>query len=104
MVQIVITIPVVVHILYNTTAQNISDNQIFSQIDVLNEDFRKLNSDAALVPSIWQSVAADVQLEFCLATKDPYGNPTNGITRTSTSTTAFGTNCNYNSSCCSYTL
>jgi hypothetical protein len=92
--QTVVTIPVVVHIIYNNTAQNISDNQIYSQIDVLNEDFRKLNSDASLVPAIWQSVAADVQIEFCLATKDPDGNPTNGITRTATTTTSFGTNNN----------
>ena len=30
-------IPVVVHVVFNTTAQNISDGQITSQIDVLNE-------------------------------------------------------------------
>src|SRR5688572_13735277 len=41
----VINIPVVVHVVYNTSAQNISDAQIKSQIDVLNEDFRKLNAD-----------------------------------------------------------
>ncbi|MGI8893143.1 MAG: M43 family zinc metalloprotease [Bacteroidia bacterium] len=92
--KIVITIPVVVHILYNNTAQNITDAQIFSQIDVLNEDFRKLNADISLVPSVWQSVAADVEIEFCLATKDPTGNTTNGITRTFTNTTSFGTNNN----------
>src|SRR5688500_4622211 len=44
-VNAVINIPVVVHVLYNTTAQNISTTQIQSQIDVLNEDFRKLNAD-----------------------------------------------------------
>ena len=92
--QIVVTVPVVVHVVYNNSAQNIPDNQIFSQIDVLNEDFRKLNADASLIPAIWQSVAADVEIEFCLATRDPNGNPTNGITRTATSTTSFGTNNN----------
>ena len=40
----VITIPVVVHVVYYNNTENISDNQIFSQIDILNEDFRRLNS------------------------------------------------------------
>ena len=87
-VEGVITIPIVVHVVYNTSAENISDAQIQSQITVLNDDFRRMNSDA---DGTW-SQAADSQIEFCLATVDPSGNPTTGITRTSTSTTAFGTN------------
>jgi hypothetical protein len=54
----------------------------------LNKDFRRLNSDAN---NTWPQ-AADVQVEFCLASIDPAGNSTSGITRTPTSTTAFGTN------------
>ena len=84
----VITIPVVVHIIYNTAQENISDAQIQSQIDVLNEDFRRLNSDA---DNTW-SQAADVQIEFCLATIDESGNATNGITRKSSTRTSWGTN------------
>src|SRR6185436_14748007 len=41
----IVTIPVVVHVVYNTPVQNISDDQIKSQIEVLNEDFRRLNTD-----------------------------------------------------------
>src|SRR5688572_14493454 len=85
----VITIPVVVHVVYNTTAQNISDAQIQSQINVLNKDFRKLNPDVANVPSVWSGLAADAQIEFCLAKRDPNGNATTGITRTQTSKTSF---------------
>jgi hypothetical protein len=85
----VITIPVVVHIVYRTTAQNISDAQVQSQIQVLNEDFRRLNADAVNTPSLFQSVAADAEIQFCLATRDPLGNPTNGITRTQTTKTSF---------------
>ena len=84
----VITIPVVVHVVYNTTAENISTAQILSQIDVLNEDFRRQNADQN---NIW-SQAADSEIAFCMATVDPSGAPTTGITRTSTSVTAFGTN------------
>ncbi|WP_299883954.1 M43 family zinc metalloprotease [uncultured Lacinutrix sp.] len=72
-----IIIPVVVHVLYRNSIENISDVQIESQIDVLNEDFRRNNSDAN---NIWPQ-AIDTRIEFCLTTIDPNGNPTNGITR-----------------------
>ncbi len=88
----IITIPVVVHVLYNTVNQNISDQQIQSQIDVLNKDYRKLNADATNVPSEFSSVIADCEIQFCLAQQDPYGLPTNGITRTATSKTSFSNN------------
>ena len=85
-----VTIPVVVHVVWNTATENISDAQILSQIAVLNADFRKLNSDVSGVPSAF--TAADANIEFCLATVDPNGNVTTGINRVQTSTTAFGTN------------
>jgi len=82
-------IPVVVHVVANTAAQNISDAQIQSQIDVLNRDFRRANPDVASVPAAFQPVIADMQCEFFLANVDPNGNPTNGITRTMTATATF---------------
>ena len=72
-----VTIPVVVHVVYSNAQNNISDSRIFSQIQVLNEDFRRTNSDAINTPSQFQSVVADMSINFCLATKDPDGNPTN---------------------------
>ena len=87
-----VTIPVVVHVVYNTTAENISNSQIQSQITVLNQDFRKLNADAANIPSAFSGLAADANIEFCLATVDPNGNATSGILRVPTSATSFGTN------------
>ena len=84
-----ITIPVVVHVIYKNSSQNISDAQIFSQIDILNEDFRMNNSDASSVPSAFAGVAADCEIEFCLAVRDPNGNVTTGITRTYTTTSSF---------------
>ncbi|CAA0185679.1 GEVED domain-containing protein [Tenacibaculum maritimum] len=84
----IITLPVVVHILYTNSTNNISDAQIQSQLDVLNADFRRTNSDAT---NKW-SQAADTQIEFKLATIDPNGNPTTGITRTAVSTATWGTN------------
>jgi len=88
----VINIPVVVHVVYKTTAQNVSDAMIQAQIDVLNEDFRKLNADAANTPSVFAPLVADCELNFCLAQRDPNGNATTGIERRLTSTTSFSTN------------
>ena len=88
----VYNIPVVVHVLWNTNAENISDAQIQSQIDILNEDFRRLNTDAANTPSSFQSLAADTEIDFCLATTDPNGVASTGITRTQTSETSFSIN------------
>ena len=87
----VITIPTVVHVVYNGSTQNISESQINSQIAVLNADFRQMNSDfSSVVPAAFQSVAADVEFEFCLAQLDPSGNATTGITRTSTTSSEIG--------------
>ncbi len=86
----VVTVPVVVHVLYRNNTGNISLAQIQSQIDVLNEDFRKLNSNFSSTPTPFQSVAADVEIEFCLAQLDPNGNPTNGVTRTQTTVVEIG--------------
>jgi hypothetical protein len=80
----VIKVPVVVHVLYKTSTQNISDEQIKSQIDALNRDFRRMNADTARTPDRFKLLAADVQIEFALATADPKGRATNGIVRKST--------------------
>jgi hypothetical protein len=84
-------IPVVVHVVFNSEEQNISDEQVHSQIDVLNRDFRAGNDDTAIVPDAFSGLIADSRIEFALATTDPDGNPTSGITRTETSTPAFDT-------------
>lgn len=90
--RVVVTIPVVVHVVWNTSAENISDARIQSQIDVLNADFRRLNADAGNTPSYFQGVAADCEINFCMAQRDPNGNATNGIVRRQTTVTSFGTN------------
>jgi hypothetical protein len=86
----VVLIPVVVHIVWNTEVQDISEEQVHSQLQVLNSDFRGLNPDIIDVPLVWQPVTADPRIEFALATIDPDGNPTTGITRTHTEVAAFG--------------
>jgi hypothetical protein len=87
--RVIYTIPTVVHVVYRNATENLSDAQIVSQITALNKDYRKLNPDVAQVPSAWTSLAADVGIEFCLANRDPQGNPTTGITRTSSTQSSF---------------
>ncbi len=84
-----VSIPVVVHVVYNTAVQNISDAQILSQIDALNEDFGKLNADTVNIPNAFKSLVGNMQIEFCLAKRDPSGNTTTGITRTQTNELSF---------------
>ncbi|MDR6786072.1 hypothetical protein ABIE26_004458 [Pedobacter africanus] len=61
-----ITIPVFVHVIYSQSNENISLEQIQSQIDVLNRDFNAINTDFSSIPSVFQSVAADFQMSFVL--------------------------------------
>ncbi|MEQ6121249.1 choice-of-anchor J domain-containing protein [Reichenbachiella sp. MALMAid0571] len=83
--ETIYTIPVVVHIIHQGealgTRSNIPDEQITSQIETLNEDFRRLNADASSTPTEFLPVAADIKIEFVLAKRDPEGLPTNGIVR-----------------------
>jgi len=85
----VTTIPVVVHVVHNTAAQNISDAQINSQIAILNRDFRRTNADIGSVPAPFAPLASDARIQFVLATTDPNGAATNGITRTQTNRASF---------------
>ncbi|HFC01359.1 MAG TPA: hypothetical protein ENJ53_11185, partial [Phaeodactylibacter sp.] len=86
----VITIPVVVHIIWKEAAENISDLEVEAQIDALTADFRKLNTNTSIIPDIFRPLAADIEIEFCLASIDPQGKKTNGIVRRKTTATNIG--------------
>ena len=77
----IITIPVVVHVVYNNTVENISEAQIISQINSLNADFAKANKDFLNVPSVFAKLAANTSIQFELAKTDPMGKATTGIVR-----------------------
>jgi hypothetical protein len=76
-----VEIPVVVNVLYKTAAENISDAQIQSQIDVLNDDFNATNSDFSSTPALFSGVAANVGITFVLE----------AVNRKSTTKTSWGT-------------
>jgi hypothetical protein len=88
----IITIPAVVHVVYNTPEQNIPDEQIYSQFWVLNEDYRRLNPDSIFTPVMFRPVAEDCGFEFCMAQRTPQNTMTNGIERVHTDSTEFGLN------------
>ena len=83
-------IPVVVHVLYRAEADDLSDEQIASQIDVLNEDYAAANGDLKNVPPVFTDRVGNPGLRFALATEDPTGAPTSGITRRKITAAAFG--------------
>ena len=85
-----IVIPVVVNVLWRTTAENISHTQIQSQIDVLNNDFNALNSDFGSVPAEWSGIAANIGISFELD-KSVGTLGDEGVIRKSTTKTSWGT-------------
>ena len=86
----IITIPVVVHIVVDLSKYNFQYYEIQSQIDGLTADFRKQNSNQSIIPDEFKDRAADVEIEFCLASIDPFGQKTDGVQIRNTSIENFG--------------
>lgn len=86
------TIPVVFHVIHDNGPENISNEQIFDAMEVLNRDFRLMNSDTAQIVAGFVDIAADVDVEFRLAKRDPSGNCHSGINRIQSDLTYDGTN------------
>ncbi|MCI5055388.1 MAG: M43 family zinc metalloprotease [Flavobacteriales bacterium] len=74
-------IPVVFHIVHNQNDpnQNIANATVYEVLESLNRDFRRFNPDQTNTRAIFDTIAADSKIQFCLASIDPSGNPTNGI-------------------------
>jgi hypothetical protein len=85
-------IPIVFHIIHEYGSENISKEHVLEGLNIINEDFRKLNADTSSIDSAFKGIAADSEIEFRLAQKDPDGNCTNGITRTVSSLTHIADN------------
>lgn len=89
----VVTLPVVFHVVHNTAEQNVSDLVIANQLNILNEHFMRYQSSLQNVPAAFRGQSSSPLIQFCRAQQDPDGNPTNGITRTSTDVTEFTGGC-----------
>lgn len=83
------SIAVVVHVVWNSAAENISDATIQNMVNQLNLDYNEQNADVSTVRPIFSGDVTDAGIDFCLATVDPDGNATTGITRTQTTHTSF---------------
>ena len=75
-----ITIPIVFHVNDPTNPQKVTLAQVQSAVDILNEDFNGLNPEFNSLRTEFQSIASNLEINFCLASIDPDGNATNGIT------------------------
>lgn len=82
-------IQVVFHVVYNSNAENLDDELLYSQLRILNECFDRTNPDTVNTRDIFVPLAADAGIQFLLATVDPSGNPTDGIVREITGLNSF---------------
>ena len=102
--KITINIPVVIHIIHKNThsnigvGTNISNAQIEDALKILNEDYSKTNPEYPNPPrNTFLNYWGNPNMNFCLASTDPSGNPTNGITRTSTTVGSWDADDNFES-------
>lgn len=88
--DVIVTIPIVFHIIHLGGDENISNAQIFNQVDLLNQDFSRTNPDISEVYEAFADIIGDAEIRFELPTKDPQGNCTNGILRVYSPETLVG--------------
>ena len=86
-----ITVPVVVHIVWNTPEENLTDGQVLEQMEILNRDCNSENEDLRDVPEAFRPFIARKGIRFCLAAKTPDGRASSGITRHKTDLELAGT-------------
>lgn len=79
-----VVIPVVIHVLYNNPANNLTDTEVSQILAQLNMDFAKMNGDTGNIPPVWDTIATNTNIQFCLAQRDPSGAPSTGIERRNT--------------------
>ena len=76
-----ITIPVVFHILWHKEEENISNQQIQTQIEILNRDYNSENIELSFIPDEHLASATNANISFCIATKFDGTNLIEGISR-----------------------
>ncbi len=83
-------IPVVVHIVWHSSSENVSDEAVLSQVEALNQDFNGENEDLSEVPDEFKPFISRAGIRFCLAAEDEEGRPTSGIVRVQTEKETIG--------------
>jgi hypothetical protein len=90
-----VIVPVVFHIVYNSPIENVPDSLIVQQLDRLNRDFQKTNSDTINTPAPFKNMAGKMDIQFCFAAFTPSLVPTTGINRVFTTKTFFNAPSSY---------
>ena len=85
-----IILPIVFHVVWSNPEENISEELLRSQLQVINDDFNRLNPDIINVPQRFQDDVSSIGIRFCLAQQDPDGNPHPGIIRVQTAVEFIG--------------
>ena len=85
-----IIIPIVFHVVWNSPEENIAEELLSSQLQVINDDFNRLNPDIINVPRRFQDDVSSIGIRFCLAQQDPNGNPHTGVIRVQTDVSSIG--------------
>lgn len=85
-----IILPIVFHVVWSNPEENISEELLRSQLQVINDDFNRLNPDIINVPQRFQDDVSSIGIRFCLAQQDPEGNPHPGIIRVQTAVEFIG--------------
>jgi len=85
-----VTIPIVVHVVWNDSVENLHDSIIHRQIEVLNRDFNLQNTDTTILTDTLKLLPDNFKISFSLVTEDSLGNPHTGIIRVNTHQNAFG--------------
>ncbi|MCB0735903.1 MAG: zinc-dependent metalloprotease [Bacteroidetes bacterium] len=85
-----LTIPVVFHVVYNDSTENIPDSVIQNQLEILNNAFNHTHADTGNLRDEFKPIAGNANIQFVLATEDPNGKTTTGIVRQNTSVKHFG--------------
>jgi len=84
----VVRLPLVIHVIHNGeeigVASNLSTERILRQIEIINEDFRKVEGTRGFNT---HPDGADTKIEFVLASLDSESNPFEGINRVDASNT-----------------
>jgi hypothetical protein len=74
-------IPIVFHVVHENGPENISKQRILDVVQTMNEAYRRRNKDTSLIRDIFKNLPTDAHIEFRLATRDPWGNCSEGIDR-----------------------
>lgn len=89
-----LTVPIVFHLVLRNQS-SVTDAQVQAQLDTINKDYAGLNAGASKIPSYFQSLFGQSNIQFCLAQRTPNDEPTTGIVRYTTTQTSFDYTSNY---------